>query len=234
MQAVILAGGRGTRLRPLTEKIPKPMVPINGKPFLFYQLNDLKKSGIKQITLCIGYLGNQIKNYFKDGRKIGLKIEYSAEDHFLGTAGAVKNAQPLIRDDFLLLFGDTYLPINHQQLITYFKHRYPRHLATMVVYSNKKKIAPSNVALDKDNFVTHYFKDGGLPHLTHLDGGIYVYKREVLDFIPDPKRVKSQLEYTLFPTLIENQLMTGYPIDQRFYDIGTHERLKIFNSHLKK
>ena len=106
MQVAILAGGLATRLRPLTAKIPKSLIQIQSKPFLEYQLEFLKRGGVKDIVLCIGYLGEQIEEYFGNGKKFGVNISYSHEDkNLLGTAGALKNAQNLLQDTFFTMYG---------------------------------------------------------------------------------------------------------------------------------
>ena len=120
MQIVILCGGAATRLYPLTKKIPKSLIRIAEKPFLERQLNLLKKNGISGIVLCIGYKGEQIKKYFKDGRKFGVKIRYSSDGKkLLGTGGALKKAEDLLEDTFLVMWGDSYLPFNFQKAIKF-------------------------------------------------------------------------------------------------------------------
>ena len=117
-QAVLLVGGLGTRLRPITESVPKPMVEVEGKPFLEYKIESLKKYGIKKFILCVGYLGHLVEEYFGDGKRFGVDIAYSYErDELLGTAGAVKNAENLVSGDFIVSNGDTFLDIDFQCLI---------------------------------------------------------------------------------------------------------------------
>src|SRR5258706_11920173 len=113
MQAVILAGGLGTRLWPLTKTVPKPMVPVAGVPYLEHQLQLLKKQSILDIILLTGYLGDQVEEYFSDGRSLGLAIRYSREDQPCGTAGDLRDARTLLADSCLLIYGDSYLPIHY-------------------------------------------------------------------------------------------------------------------------
>ena len=123
MQVVILAGGLGKRLRPVTEQIPKVMVTVNGKPFLQHVLELLKSQEITDIVLCIGYLGEQVKACFGKGESLGLVIKYSEEKgKLLGTGGALKQTQDLLEDYFLVLNGDTYLPIDYNELERDIKH----------------------------------------------------------------------------------------------------------------
>jgi D-glycero-D-manno-heptose 1,7-bisphosphate phosphatase/D-glycero-alpha-D-manno-heptose 1-phosphate guanylyltransferase len=145
MQTVILCSGWGTRLRPLTYQIPKVMVPVKGKPFLEYQLKLLKKNNLKDIVLCIGYLGDQIKNYFKNGENLGINILYSDGKTPLKTGGELKRARDLLEDEFLLLNGDTFLNIDYQDLISCFQRE--KKLATMVVFQNQPKITKNNVVI---------------------------------------------------------------------------------------
>ncbi|MCJ7509172.1 MAG: sugar phosphate nucleotidyltransferase, partial [candidate division Zixibacteria bacterium] len=116
MQALILCGGLGKRLRPLTRKIPKSMLPVAGKPFLEYLIKLLKQNGIKEIILCTGYLHNKLKDYFGDGEKFGVNIQYSREHFPLGTGGAIKNAEKLIKSRFFVLNGDSYINLNLKSL----------------------------------------------------------------------------------------------------------------------
>src|SRR5208337_3829133 len=109
MQAVILAGGEGTRLRPLTTNLPKSMIPVAGKPFLEYEINLLKRAGVSDLVICSGYMGETIRNHFGDGGGYGVRIRYSDDgDILLGTAGSLKNAEALLADRFFITFGDAY------------------------------------------------------------------------------------------------------------------------------
>ena len=135
MQVVILAGGLATRLRPLTETIPKSMVLINNKPFLQYQLELLRSNGITDIVLCVGYLHKQIEDYFQNGRNFGVNIKYSREEKgLLGTAGALKNAANFLEDKFFLIYGDSYIFLNFKEILSYFNSY--NELALMVVYES--------------------------------------------------------------------------------------------------
>src|SRR6185295_9255567 len=116
MQAVILAGGLGTRLRPLTTQVPKPMVPVAGAPYLEHQLRLLAGQSLSDIVVLTGYLGEQIEEYFGDGRQLALRIRYSRESQPLGTGGALREARPLLDESFLVIYGDSYLPIKYSGL----------------------------------------------------------------------------------------------------------------------
>src|SRR3989338_8230350 len=114
MQAVILCGGEGKRLAPLTKKIPKPMVVINNKPFLEHQIIYLRNQGINDFVFCVGYKWNYIFNYFGDGSRLKVKINYSVEKNLIGTGGAIKLAKNYLEHYFLVIYGDSFLPINYK------------------------------------------------------------------------------------------------------------------------
>ena len=138
MQAVILAGGLGMRLKPLTEQIPKVMVAVNGKPFLLHLLELLKSWGVNDIVLCIGYLGRQVRDFFGGGGDLGIRIRYSEEGEWLlGTGGALKQAQNLLDDHFFVVNGDTCLPLDYRQVEgSFIKHnKTKRDLTSLILLS---------------------------------------------------------------------------------------------------
>jgi NDP-sugar pyrophosphorylase family protein len=225
LQAVILAGGLGTRLMPLTETVPKPMVPVAGEPYLVHQLRMLARQDIRDVVLLTGYLGEQIEQYFGDGSSLGLEIRYSQEKEPLGTAGALRNAAGLLNQDFLLIYGDSYLPIHYPDVLA--KLRATAGAAVIVLYDNsiEDTSVRNNIGADENLIVTVYEKNSPRNDLKYVDAGVLAFQRSVLDFIPaSPKRVS--LEEEVFPRLIEGRQMAGYVTTQRFYDIGTPERLQ--------
>jgi len=228
MQVVILAGGKGTRLKPLTNNIPKPLISINGKPFLQYQLELIKSCVTVDVLLLVSYLGDKIEDYFGDGSKFGLKIKYCYEEAPLGTGGALKNAEGKLEDEFLLLNGDTYLPVNYGELIGCFHQRKVR--GVVVVYDNSKKIAPNNLAIGDSSLIVGYNKDDSR-RMTHINAGAMVFKKSILDFIPKGKI--SSLEEDIFHKLIDIKQLYAFEINQRFYDIGSPNGLKIIEEILK-
>lgn len=220
--AVILAGGRGERLRPLTDSIPKPMIRIKGKPFLQYQLELLSKYNIADIILCVGFLHDTIIDYFGDGSGQNVSIRYSIEDIFLGTGGALKYAQEHLPQDFLLLYGDSYLPIDYTRLLESWYASGAQGL--VVCYDNALGIDRNNVRLDPDGLIRSYNKRAPAEGANYLEAGASVLKKDILELIPSGKPVS--LEEEIFPLLIKAGLLHGYPTPQRYYDIGTPERLK--------
>jgi len=242
MQVVIVAGGLGTRLKPITEAIPKPMIEFNGKPFLWYLINSLKNSGFKDIVLCIGYKHEVIEDYFGDNYK-GMKIRYSVEDKPLGTGGAIKHAAKFLDNNFLLIWGDSYFTINYWDVIEKFNKL--RTIGLMAVYDNvKEKVGPNNIFYEGD-FVRGYYKrdkhdidlnkhfnSSIIEKLNGVDAGISVYSRKILDFFPNEEIFP--FEFEIYPQLIKINQLAAFVTDSRFYDIGTFERLEIFKQVLVK
>ena len=223
MQAVILAGGLGTRLWPLTETVPKPMVPVAGVPYLQHQLRILQRQGICDIVLLTGYLGEQIEAYFGDGARMGLAIRYSREQNPLGTGGALRQARQLLAETFLVIYGDSYLPIDYAVVLTKLRNSDAEGL--LVAYDNRLEdtSVKNNVKLDESGYVTHYDKDAPFK-LDYVEAGVLAFRRSVVDRIPEQRVVS--LEKEIFPQLITQRRLIAYITTQRFYDIGTPERLK--------
>ena len=223
MQAVILAGGLGMRLKPLTDEIPKVMIPVNGKPFLEHQLNLLKRHGVTDVVLCIGHLGEKIKDHFGDGKRFGLRIKYSEEGNkLLGTAGAVKKAQNLLDDCFFVTYGDAYLILDYDAVIKYFKSQ--DKLGLMVVFKNSDRFDRSNVVVE-GNLVKIYSKKKKFPEMVYIDFGVSVLRKKALDLIPNGKVVDLE---KLNQELIRRKELLAFKTGRRFYEIGSPEGLREF------
>lgn len=220
-QAVILAGGLGTRLRPLTYKIPKPMVPVNGKPFLEHLLKYVSSFGITDIVLCVGYLREHIIDHFGDGSAFGLNIQYSIEETPMGTGGALKIAEPILADAFFFMYGDSYMPMNLEGIGRAFVGNGKPGLIT--VYPNEEKLAPNNVRMASDGSIEIYSKDGETPDMNGVEAGISVFKKEVLDLTDE---TKFSFEKEIFSKLINRKELMGQFVNTPFYDIGTPEGLE--------
>lgn len=231
MQAVILAGGLGKRLKPLTEGIPKVMVSVNGKPFLLHLLQLLKSQGISDIVLCIGYLSQQVRDFFGNGEILGVNIRYSEErEKLLGTGGALKQAQSLLANYFLVINGDTYLPIDYADVEKAFLRRAKK--ALMVVYNNQEDTGTkNNVSLDNNLMVIRYDKESLAPSLKYVEAGALVLRQEVLSLIKEGDSIS--LEEGFYATLIQQGELAAYVTKQRFYDIGLPEQRVIFEGFLK-
>lgn len=228
MQIVILSGGLGTRLRPITEKIPKSMVLVNNKPFLQYQIEILKKNGITDIVLCVGYLHEKIREYFGTGRKYGVKLAYSTEKNkLLGTAGALKNASGFLDREFMVMYGDSYLDFNYRDFIScYGRIKEP---VLMAVYRNSCRYDKSNVLL-KNNLVVKYDKHPD-EKLFFIDYGISIIKRSIVDDFPANCQVTLS---DVFKTLSSGGDIHAFRVNRRFYEIGSVKGLKVFSEYVKK
>jgi len=229
MQAVILAGGLGTRLGAITQHVPKPMVPVAGKPYLEHQIVLLRRQGIADLVLLTGYLGGQIGNYFGDGSPWGVSIRYSQEATPIGTGGALRDARELLAPQFLLIYGDSYLPLNYANVL--------RRLAAaevcgvMVVYDNSlgDTSVRNNVAVG-GSLVSRYDKTSDDAELRYVEAGVLAFERSLVERIP--ARGVVSLEQDIFPVLIAEKQMAAYITTQRFYDIGTPARLRAIEAYL--
>ena len=229
MQMVVLAGGLATRLEPLIQKIPKSMLLIHGKPFLEYQLDLLKQKGILDIVLCIGHLGQQIRDYFKDGKEFGVQIRYSEEkERLLGTGGALKKAQNLLEPEFFVMYGDSYLPIDYFKVFSYFKKFNKSGL--VVVYKNFNRYDKSNVILE-NNLIKVYDKKKREKDMIYIDAGVSILKKEVFDIIPENQFVSLE---RVFQDLIKRKELLAFETEERFYEIGSIAGLKEFKNYFKE
>ena len=225
MQAVILAGGLGTRLGALTQQVPKPMVLVAGRPYLEHQLRLLRHQNITDIIVLLGYLGEQIQDYFRDGSAWGLSVRYSQEPTPMGTGGAVRDARELLAEHFLLIYGDSYLPIDYCDVMGALLDLRPMG-GLMVVYDNAlgDTSVRNNVAI-RDHLVSRYDKsavdDSGFKY---VEAGVLAFHSSVIDLIPQKGAIS--LEQQVFPELIADGQMAAYVTRQRFYDIGTPDRLR--------
>lgn len=229
MQVAILAGGLATRLRPLTDRVPKSLIEIDGKPFLEYQLDFLKKGGVKDMVLCLGYLGEQIEKYFGDGRKFGVSIKYSHEGNsLLGTAGALKNAERLLDGKFFIIYGDSYLSLDFSATMSYFnKHG---KLGLMVVYKNYDRFDRSNVAIE-GNLVKQYSKKDRIEGMVYIDYGASILRKEVLEVVPQNQVYSLE---DLFAQLIKQEELLACEVNKRFYQIGFPEGLEEFKKYVSR
>lgn len=229
MQVAILAGGLATRLRPLTKDIPKSLIQINAKPFLEHQLDFLKEEGVKDIVLCVGYLGEQVEGYFGDGSRLGINIKYSYEGkQLLGTAGALKNAERLLKDEFFVMYGDSYLFLDFSTVVSYFD-KFDK-LGLMVVYRNYDKYDTSNVVID-GNLVKKYSKKRKTKDMVYIDYGASILRKKALELVP-PNQVYSLEE--LFAEMIEREELLAYEVNERFYHIGSTEGLEEFKKYVSQ
>jgi len=183
MKAIILAGGKGARLKPFTDALPKAMLPIGTKPFLEIQINYLKKYDFDEVILAISYLKGNIMHYFGDGKGLGIRISYSEENYPLGTAGAVKKAARNLKDTFVVLVGDGLADIDYHTLVEF--HRKANALGTMVVFEKRLRMPYGLVSLDidRDNAILSLEEK---PEVTlTVNTGITVLEPESLNYIEE-------------------------------------------------
>ena len=223
----ILAGGLATRLRPITEKIPKSLVPVAGKPFLAHQLKLLHARGIRRAVLCIGYLGEMIQHDFGN-EAFGVKLDYSFDGpKLLGTGGAIKRALPKLGEEFFVLYGDSYLPIEYAPIAEFFHGS--GKLGLMTVFRNEGKFDTSNVVF-ADGEIKIYDKKAKLPEMRHIDYGLSLFKASVFGQFP----ADAQFDLAdVMQKLVHEKQLAGYEVAERFYEIGSHAGLAELESLLQ-
>jgi NDP-sugar pyrophosphorylase family protein len=224
----ILAGGLAKRLRPITETIPKALVNVAGAPFIAHQLRLLHSAGLRRIIICAGYLGEMIEKEIGDGASFDLRIDYSFDGpSLLGTGGALKRALPLLGRHFLVLYGDSYLPIDYQKVARAFIAG--DRAGLMTVYRNAGRWDASNVQFEAGQ-ILRYDKKQRTPEMHHIDYGLGVLRANSLDSWPDNKPFDLADAYGRL--LSENQL-SGYEVSERFYEIGSPEGLTELDAFLR-
>ena len=228
MQIAIICGGLATRLKDLAKKTPKSMMKINGKPFLEYQIEMLKKQNIKDIVLCVGHLSEKIIEYFEDGKSFGVNIEYSYDGNKkLGPMGAIKNAEKLLEKEFFIMYGDSFIFVNFQKVYDFYKKN--NKLGCMVVYKNKDLFDKSNLAVE-NNMVLDIKNLIKNKKLEYIDYGTSIFNKKSLDFIKDDAFCSTA---TFFKKMIQENELLAYETNKRFYHIGTPEALEEFRSFIK-
>jgi NDP-sugar pyrophosphorylase family protein len=235
MKTLILAGGLGTRLRSLLRDRPKPMAPVKGKPFLEYQINQLRAHGLSDIVLCVGHLAHHIQNHFGDGRDRGVQVTYAEETELLGTAGAIKSAQSFIDDTFLVLNGDSYLEVDFLGLIEFHRQRQSadsRTIGTIATVAVDDATSYGKIELNGEARLLG-FEEKVETGPGWINGGVYVLESTVLDLIP-AGRVAS-IEKETFPLILkQNRRLLGYPVQGFFVDIGTPEGYHRFCQYIEE
>ena len=216
----ILAGGLATRLRPITEKVPKVLVPVAGKPFLTHQLALLRKQGIARAVLCLGHLGELVQRDFGDGAAHGVHLDYSFDGPvLLGTGGALKQALPKLGERFFVLYGDSYLPVAFAPIADVFERS--GKLGLMTVFRNEGKFDTSNVVF-ADGEIKVYDKKQRHPDMHYIDYGLSLFRREVFAAWPADKPFDLA---EVMGRLVAGKQLAGYEVPERFYEIGSHAGL---------
>jgi NDP-sugar pyrophosphorylase family protein len=229
MTVAILAGGLATRLKPITEKVPKLLVEVAGEPFFTHQIRLLKGCGLEKLVLCVGYLGEQIVERYGDGSDWGVSIEYSFDGpRLLGTGGALIKALPKLGDAFYVLYGDSYLPIDYTAIGSAFLNS--GRLGLMTVFENRGRFDSSNVWYE-DGVIRAYDKKSRLPQMRHIDYGLGAFRRCALDGFPRDEVVDLA---DVQKALLGRGELAGFEVTQRFYEVGSHAGLQELDRLLKK
>jgi NDP-sugar pyrophosphorylase family protein len=212
-------------MRPFTDTIPKPLLPVFGRPFLEYQIELLQTNGITGFLLLVSYLGHLIEEHFGSTYR-GAQIHYSHESSPLGTGGALKNAAALLDDDFLVLNGDTLLDIDYRAFAAAFRASGVE--AMVAAYRNTAANVPSNLAIDENGLVLEYQKQR--PAGEYVDAGVLALRKSALSLVPEDR--KCSLEEETFPKLIQRGQLLGWATDQPFYDMGTPAGMQMLEAHI--
>jgi NDP-sugar pyrophosphorylase family protein len=216
LPVAILAGGLATRLRPITERVPKVLIPVAGQPFLAHQLALLRRQGISRAVLCLGHLGEMVQRDFGDGSASGVRLEYSFDGPvLLGTGGALKRALPLLGDRFFVLYGDSYLPIDFRPVAEFFERSGKPGL--MTVYQNEGRYDTSNVVFGEGD-IKLYDKKNKCPDMRHIDYGLSAFKASAFDDWPVDRPFDLS---DVMQRLVAHKQLAGFEVKQRFYEIGS-------------
>jgi NDP-sugar pyrophosphorylase family protein len=214
----ILAGGLATRLRPLTEAIPKSLIEVAGEPFICHQLEYLRNQGINSVVLCIGFLGEMIQEVVGDGSRWDMHVSYSPDGPaLLGTGGALRQALPLLGGHFFILYGDSYLPIDFSDVEKTYRVSCKKGL--MTVLRNQNQWDKSNVEFDAGQII-EYNKNAIRPQMHYIDYGLGLLQRAALEAYP--ARQSFDLS-TVYNNLSLAGELAGYEVFERFYEIGSHQ-----------
>lgn len=226
-QAVILAGGKGTRLLPLTKDRPKPMIEFHGRPFLEYLVQMLKDEGFEEILLLLGYLPEKIQKYFGDGSRHGIRIKYSVSNPENDTGLRIRLAKNLLEETFLLMYCDNYWPMQFEKMWSHFKSQDADAMVT--VYMNRDSYTRNNIRIGNDGFVETYDKSRTSPGLQGVDIGFLILKKKVLKLLPEGN---SHFEKCVYPLLADKHRLLAFPTEHRYYSVSSFERLDLTKEFL--
>lgn len=219
-QAVILAGGRGTRLRPLTDTRPKPMIEFHGRPFLEYLVELVREQGFERVLLLLGYLPEAIQHYFGDGSRWGVSIEYAVSAVEDETGRRLKLAQERIEPTFLFLYCDNYWPMPFDRM--WQRYASSGAAAMLTVYQNDDGYTRDNVRVDHEGLVTAYDKDRTTPGLRGVEIGFGMFRRDILDLLPEEN---VSFERVVYPRLVARRSLQAFVTGHRYYSVSSLQRL---------
>ena len=232
MKVIILAGGFGTRLSEYTEDIPKPMMPVLGKPLLAYQIDLLKAHGFTTVWLIVNHMYEHIESYFSDGKDFGVDIKYYVEEKPLGTVGGVKAIEAQLKEPFLVLYGDVLMDMDLSRLVAF--HHNKNADATLVVHPNDHPYDSDLLAVDNESRVTAFYAKPhpeGLRYRNLVNAAAYVFDPVVLEHL-EPG-VKADFGKDIFPTLHSKLNVFAYNTPEYLKDMGTPDRLEKVEEALK-
>jgi MurNAc alpha-1-phosphate uridylyltransferase len=216
MPAVILAGGLATRLGKITATTPKALIEVAGQPFLWHQLQLLKRNGINRVILLVGHLGQAIQDRFGDGSELGMSLDYSFDGPtLLGTGGAIRRALALLPEKFFVLYGDSYLPCDYRAIQEGFLQS--KREGLMTVYRNDGQFDTSNVEFDGTDIV-RYDKEDQTPAMHHIDYGLEAFHRTVFAGVPEGQRIDLA---AICQDLLGRGQLAAFEVPERFYEIGS-------------
>lgn len=229
MPVAILSGGLATRMRPITEKIPKALIEVAGKPFICHQLSYLHKQGIREVVICTGYLGQMIKDVVGDGSRFGLVVRYSQDaPTLLGTGGAIKLALPYLGEAFFVLYGDSFLPIDFSAVErTFYEAAQP---ALMTIMRNRNQWDKSNV-MYCNGMLQEYNKLSPRQDMQYIDYGLGVISAKVFEDYPDGQPFDLA---DIYQKLSLKGQLKGHEVYERFYEIGSLNGLIEANNYFLK
>lgn len=229
MKAVILAGGLGTRLQPYTFFMPKPMLPLGNKPLLEHIIAWLRRNDVKDIVICVSYLGKTIENYFGDGSKFDVKVEYARSDRPLGTAGQLKSAEKLLRDTFLCIYGDSIYEFDLRKLVK--AHRAKKALVTMTLMKYSVRLKYGFIEINGSRRVKSWNEKPEFNGLINI--GCYSMEPQFLRYIK--KNAATGMDKAFMNSLKANGRIYGHIITSGFIDIGNKKSyMKAYKEYLEK
>ncbi len=223
MQAIVLCGGKGTRLRPYTHSLPKPMLPLGRKPILEYTVEHLRKHGFTDLVFTVGHLRQEIMNYFGNGKKFGVSIEYAEEESELGTAGSVANSRKFIHSsDFLVLMGDQLTNLDYSKFVDF--HKKHGSIASIALKKMGVPMQYGTVEIDAHKQVTCFTEKPILEQL--INAGMYAFSSKIFDYLP----AKGDFALNVFPDLMKkNQKIFGYVFEDYWVDVGSLHQYESIN-----
>lgn len=221
MPAVILAGGLATRLKDLTARTPKALIEVAGQPFLWHQLQLLKRNGINRVVLLVGHFGEAIQDRFGEGSELGMSLEYAFDGPtLLGTGGAIRRALSLLPEQFFVLYGDSYLPCDYRAVQEAFLRSMSDGL--MTVYRNDGQFDTSNVEFD-GNVILRYDKEDRTPAMHHIDYGLEAFHCRVFSALPEGQPIDLAV---ICQDLLRKQQLAAFEVNERFYEIGSPQGIR--------